>query len=102
MPQEKRKRGRRGDKKQKQKRQKTEADQEQTVVDNLFIEDYTGQQLPADGAVATFHGLLTDEEQEYFRRADEVLALDEFASLDGSHPPPPPREREREGQANRY
>lgn len=70
------------------------------MVDNLFIEDYSGQQLPAghewqeDGAAATFHGLLTDEEQEYFRRADEVLALDEFASPDGSCPPPP-RERER-------
>lgn len=95
MPQEKRKRGRRGDKKQKQKRQKTEADQAATVVDNLYIEDYSGQQEPVwqgagheeDGGAVTFHGLLTDEEQEYFRRADEMLALDEFASLDGSYSP---------------
>ncbi|KAF8250179.1 ARM repeat-containing protein [Wilcoxina mikolae CBS 423.85] len=80
MPREMRKRGRRAEKKRKTE-SNTVPEPAAPALENLYVED-------VDGAVAvreddtTFYGLLTEEEQEYFRRADEVLALDQFGDED--------------------
>jgi nucleolar protein 9 len=36
-------------------------------------------------AQTVFYGLLTEEEQEYFRRADEMLELNEFNDTEGTN-----------------
>lgn len=74
MPQEKRKRGRRAEK----KRVKDEPALEEPapeVFDNSYADDgYAGG---ADDET-TFYGLLTEQESEYFKRADELLELNQF------------------------
>jgi hypothetical protein len=81
MPREMRKRGRRAEKKRKTESNVLSKPTAPTL-ENLYIED-------VDGAVAvddttTFYGLLTEEEQEYFKRTDEMLALDQFGDADGA------------------
>ena len=94
MPKEHRKRGRREEKKRKReaevedenmtsKRQKSEGAEEEVeiVVDGgdeagqpqSYLEnDYRPGDLP-------FYGLLDEDEQEYFKRADSMLELNQFA-----------------------
>lgn len=80
MPQERRKRGRRAEKKRKVEKAPLHAPAPE--FETLYIEDHEGVVPPVDDAT-TFYGLLTEEESEYFRRADEMLALDEFEDAEG-------------------
>jgi nucleolar protein 9 len=99
MPREnKHGRGRREEKKLKRKREKGEDEPHESkkqkpakVEEEVDTEDFihiTGtDNAPADEAMVEeaeggterpFYGLLTDEEQEYFRRADELLEVNNF------------------------
>jgi len=80
MPQERRKRGRRAEKKRKDEKAPSLAPEPE--FENLYIEDHEGVVPPVDDAT-TFYGLLTEEESEYFRRADEMLVLNEFEDAEG-------------------
>jgi len=81
MPQERRKRGRRAEKKRKDEKAPSPAPAPES--ESLYIEDHECVVLPVDDATA-FYGLLTEEESEYFRRADEMLVLDEFEDAEGT------------------
>jgi nucleolar protein 9 len=98
MPKEHKKRGRRGEKKRKleqeeddeqtYKKSKHDDDSLQTdqpVVDYLPLEEGQHEKFaeqapgsyPQPGEMP-FYGMLDDEEQEYFKRADEMLELNDF------------------------
>ena len=79
MPQEKRKRGRRAEKKRKEDEPANAPEEE---LSNLYIEDRNGD-IDNEDPENTFFGLLSEEEQEYFQRADEMLSLDQFADSEG-------------------
>jgi hypothetical protein len=105
MPREMKKRGRRGDEKKRKleeeeeiqqefaqpKRQRTEdggddeaADQQDFVAlpsqDDVFAnENGEGQGAPVE---QVFFGMLDEEEQEYFKRADEMLEMNNFADAE--------------------
>ncbi|MCJ1403351.1 Nucleolar protein 9 [Xylographa trunciseda] len=93
MPQENKKRGRREEKKRKRdehevyngaspKRQRSEEgveDEVKIVLDvdpALDDQEYGGAPLPDD---VPFYGLLDEEEKTYFKRADTLLELNQFA-----------------------
>lgn len=94
MPKEHRKRGRREEKKRKHegeqdqvapsKRQKSEEDAEAEVEiimdggDEPGLQDGYPEYAPRPGDLP-FYGLLDEEEQEYFKRADSMLELNQFA-----------------------
>ena len=98
MPKEHKKRGRRDEKKRKPqetkpdaapKRQKTghrphsEGEHGSRADELSFNEDFTPpEQSAQDHGVAEFFGLLDDEEQAYFKRADQMLDLNHFAAPD--------------------
>ncbi len=104
MPTENRKRGRREEKKRKReqhdaeadaKRHKREEDVEQVLQqyddENAAAQQYPQEQNPyqdeaIDGVTRPgampFYGMLDDDEQEYFKRADEMLELNQFADAD--------------------
>ena len=91
MPKEHRKRGRREEKKRKReeeqdqaapsnKRQKSEdAEAENEIIGDEATpqEGYPGY-APRPGDLP-FYGLLDEDEQEYFKRADSMLELNQFA-----------------------
>lgn len=88
MPKEHKKRGRREEKKRKKeqeedqpesKRRKSKDDTDaEIIVDNGQHIDGTGYHpIPGPGEIP-FYGLLDEEEQEYFKRADSMLELDQF------------------------
>jgi len=93
MPKELKKRGRREEK--KRKREEYEHEQEVSIKQyrpddgdsqiKLDIEEY-GQPPEYDGAVNPkenpFYGLLDEEEQAYFKRADTLLELNQFADTE--------------------
>lgn len=93
MPNERKKRGRREDKKRKReeenlalttsKRQKSEdTDHIEIIVDGDEThegDDYGANSGPAE---IPFYGLLDDDEQEYFKRADSMLELNQFANAE--------------------
>ena len=79
MPKELRKRGRRAEKKRsKDAPVDTEPEPEIIDVSHNAPEFDDGD---ADDA-STFYGLLTEEESEYFKRADELLDLNQFGDED--------------------
>ena len=97
MPKDNKKRGRRVEKKRKReeddsvlarpKRQKSEdRDHVEIVVHEDradAIENYGANKslVPSSAPVdIPFYGLLDDDEQEYFKRADSMLELDQFAN----------------------
>lgn len=103
MPTENRKRGRREEKKRKReqhdaghdgKRHKREDLVEQVLQqydDAHPAQPYAEEQNPyqdeaIDGVTRPgaipFYGMLDDDEQEYFKRADEMLELNQFADAD--------------------
>ncbi len=109
MPNEHKKRGRRGE---QQKRKLDHADEELERAKRLRLEgteppqldpaqsyqehaDEDGHQLQhgefgdttttATTGETPFFGLLDDEELEYFKRADEILELDQFGSDEERH-----------------
>ena len=96
MPKENKKRGRREEKKRKReeeqvdtlaKRQKSE-DAEDGEADVQIIVDGEEPRHGGNYEAATgpgenkFYGLLDEDEQEYFRRADSMLELDQFADAE--------------------
>jgi nucleolar protein 9 len=101
MPQEHKKRGRRGEKKRKleqedgeQVHKKSRLDDESAHVeaepaDFLPLEEGQHEEFaelepgsyPQPGEMP-FYGMLDDEEQEYFKRADEMLELNQFTDAE--------------------
>lgn len=80
MPKEQRKRGRRAEK--KRAKDAPEASPEPEVVDVSHNADsYDAFASPVDDA-SVFYGLLTEQESEYFKRADELLDLNQFGDED--------------------
>lgn len=95
MPKENKKRGRREENKRKReeeeqedipstKRQKSEdaADEVQIVVDGGGDQQEHGQDAYCGPGEIPFYGLLTEDEQEYFKRADSLLELNQFADAE--------------------
>lgn len=93
MPKELKKRGRREEK--KRKRQEYEHEQDEAVKKykpedgdteiKLDIEEYCQPQEHDDAANRKdipFYGLLDEEEQAYFKRADTLLELNQFADAE--------------------
>ena len=97
MPTENRKRGRREEKKRKReqqdidndvKRHKKEEETEQALQQyndsQQYAEKAPYQDEAIDGVtrpgVMPFYGMLDEDEQEYFKRADEMLELNQFAN----------------------
>ena len=93
MPKENRKRGRREEKKRKReeeeeqvtasKRQKSEDPEEEVkiIVDGsgeVGLQEGHQEYAPRPGNLP-FYGLLEEDEQEYFKRADSMLELNQFA-----------------------
>jgi hypothetical protein len=99
MPKENKRRGRRDEKKNEKKRKgREEAEAENTSKKRKFEDgaDFialAGQQENGDGQQENiggmrdipFYGLLNTDEQEYFKRADEMLELNQFNSAEGEH-----------------
>ena len=96
MPQDFKKRGRREEKKRKQvdakskpdiKRQKKAGEKKHALNEEekfVTINDRDLALPVVDTSQAVpFYGLLKDEEQEYFKRADEMLELDQFGDVEG-------------------
>jgi nucleolar protein 9 len=97
MPTENRKRGRREEKKRKReqqdadkdsKRHKKEDEVEQVLQQYDDSQQYAEEKGPyqdeaVDGitrpGAMPFYGMLDEDEQEYFKRADEMLELNQFA-----------------------
>ena len=91
MPKEHKKRGRREEKKRKiqneelivaNKRQKWEGLNENEIIRNgsnqdWVISDRNPVALPGE---IPFYGLLDEDEQEYFKRADSILELNQFTN----------------------
>lgn len=91
MPKEHKKRGRREEKKRKHEEEHggkaTKRRRSQDAEEDLeIIVDNEGPGLLEDNAAdfrlgqIPFYGMLDDEEQEYFKRADSLLELNQFAS----------------------
>ncbi|KAI5806312.1 armadillo-type protein [Geopyxis carbonaria] len=86
MPKEQRKRGRRAEKKRTKER--TAADAAAPADPPAFFEDYTGAGADGDADITNevggpaFYGLLTEDESEYFKRADELLEGDAFGDAE--------------------
>lgn len=86
MPQNHKVRGRRADKKRKREEAENEMDLERTTL--KFTNDVEtaveGPRLHGDLTERPpdirFYGMLDDDEQEYFKRADSMLELDQFAN----------------------
>ncbi|KAJ8105196.1 hypothetical protein OPT61_g10325 [Boeremia exigua] len=99
MPTEHRKRGRREEKKRKRdqhdadqhaKRHKREEHVEEVLQQYDDEQSHEHAEQPYDNAVdgvthpgaMPFYGMLDEDEQEYFKRADEMLELNQFADAD--------------------
>ncbi|KAL8844375.1 MAG: hypothetical protein Q9176_001285 [Flavoplaca citrina] len=88
MPKEHKKRGRREEKKRKReqeedrselKRHKSEDDPDTGIIVDSGYQDDGADYIPNAGpGELPFYGLLDEEEQEYFKRADSMLELDQF------------------------
>ncbi|KAI9779596.1 MAG: Nucleolar protein 9 [Geoglossum umbratile] len=95
MPRENKRRGRRDEKKNEKKRKRREeaealnSSKKQKFEDGADYVSFGGQQNEGDGARGSvevqevpFYGLLNEGEQEYFKRADEMLELNQFDSTE--------------------
>lgn len=93
MPKEHKQRGRRQEKKRKReeensalavsKRQKSEDnDHVEIITDGDEIRESDNFGAIAEPAEIPFYGLLDEDEQEYFKRADTMLELDQFANAE--------------------
>ncbi|KAL8729683.1 MAG: hypothetical protein Q9181_004913 [Wetmoreana brouardii] len=88
MPKERKKRGRREEEKRKREdAENSSSSKRQKPTDEGEVEIITSNDQQADGAYYVppsgpggmpFYGLLDEEEQEYFKRADTVLELNQF------------------------
>lgn len=93
MPKERKKRGRREEKKRKReeenlasatsKRQKSEdPDHVEIIGDGDEIQESGNYGANTEPAEIPFYGLLDEDEQEYFKRADSMLELNQFANVE--------------------
>ncbi|KAI9860190.1 MAG: Nucleolar protein 9 [Trichoglossum hirsutum] len=96
MPKENKRRGRRDEKKNEKKRKRREEAEAENTSKKRKFEDgadfiaLAGQQENGDGQQENiggmrdipFYGLLNTDEQEYFKRADEMLELNQFNSAE--------------------
>ena len=89
MPKENRKRGRRGEKKRKReeeeieasfKRQKSEDAREELQIYDEEVGQEDGYAPYAGPGELPFYGALGEDEQEYFKRADSMLEVNQFAN----------------------
>ncbi|KAL8874452.1 MAG: hypothetical protein Q9174_000197 [Haloplaca sp. 1 TL-2023] len=91
MPKERKKRGRREEKKRKREVEEdpeshkrlrlNEADDQETVWgEQPAIDDHNG--FGSGAGEMPFYGLLDEEEQEYFKRADTMLELNQFGDVE--------------------
>jgi nucleolar protein 9 len=84
MPKEFKKRGRR----EEQKKRKRDVDDDSSAKRHKKedVQQYQEEQPVLTGAngeyQAPFYGMLDEEEQEYFKKADEMLELDQFESAE--------------------
>jgi nucleolar protein 9 len=89
MPKENRKRGRR----EEQKKRKRDGDDgehsskraKQDAIESIEVGEASQHDAAVDGTrpeQMTFYGMLDEEEQEYFKRADEMLELNQFDDAD--------------------
>lgn len=92
MPKENKKRGRREERKKRKldnpaddeqthnKRSRLEDQSDFVAVGGESAENLGGEQAEHAGAMEdmVFYGMLDEEEQEYFKRADELLELNQF------------------------
>ena len=99
MPKENKRRGRRDEKKNERKRKRREEAETENIMKKQKFEDeadfitLAGRQIEDDGNQENiggmqempFYGLLNESEQEYFRRADEMLELNQFNSPEGEY-----------------
>ena len=91
MPKEHKKRGRREDQKKRKrdhddpdaasKRRKSHGDDAPDASESVPFQDEAIDDVTRPGAMP-FYGMLDDDEQEYFKRADEMLELNQFDSPD--------------------
>ena len=90
MPKENKKRGRREEKKRKRedeehvpptKRQDVE-DEVKILVHGDGDQQERGQDTYTGPGEVPFYGLLSEDEQEYFKRADSLLELNQFADAE--------------------
>lgn len=94
MPKEHKKRGRREEKRKREgnaddtpstkklKRDGLDFEEDENITHNndvVYQEDRSSFQAPGE---IPFYGLLDEEEQEYFRRADEMLELNQFGDAE--------------------
>lgn len=89
MPQVHKARGRRADKKRKREEEENESEIERSALnstndgdinfDSHDFPDATTREGPLD---VPFYGMLGEEEQEYFKRADSMLELNQFTSVE--------------------
>ncbi|KAL3426358.1 Nucleolar protein 9 [Phlyctema vagabunda] len=97
MPKEnKHSRGRRDEKKLKRKREKGEEEEQEEEVPTkrqrsaepleeqylAFASQENAEPVEGESTDRPFYGMLEDEEQEYFRRADELLEQNDFPSVE--------------------
>lgn len=97
MPRENKKRGRRGEEKKRkledidddaehQKRQRVDEDAEGEDFLPISTDNVNGYHAATNGstqmAEPVFFGMLDEEEQEYFKRADEMLEQNNFVDSD--------------------
>jgi len=95
MPKEQKKRGRREVKKRKLEHEEQEKEEEvkpladmlgrQDFVSSMDVDQTTSHIFQHEGVDegAGFFGLLDEQEAEYFRKADEMLELNQFADPEG-------------------
>lgn len=79
MPKEHRKRGRRDDQKKRKRDADDDAASKRHKPDDVDLEQpqHGPDELSRPGEVQ-FYGMLDDDEQEYFKKADEMLELNQF------------------------
>lgn len=88
MPKEHKKRGRRDEKKRKHdqdddqgaKRHKKEEDVDHVEDEN--VAHYEGADEGARAGAVEFYGMLDEDEQEYFKKVDDMLELNQFEGPD--------------------
>lgn len=95
MPKEKRKRGPRQERKRKRAAEEEQAHAKRQRHNRggiggedefIALDDGNVDQETNAITVTPFYGLLNEEEQEYFRRADEMLELNQFSDVEGRCP----------------
>ncbi|KAI9654692.1 MAG: Nucleolar protein 9 [Alyxoria varia] len=92
MPRENKKRGRRAEAQKRKrpevdqtinsKRRRTSQDYEDDALESPSYEQFQDVEGPGQADDRPFYGLLNEDEQEYFKRADDMLEVNQFANPD--------------------